>query len=261
MAFTIYHRGFDSSRPITIQIGGEDTGYPIENLEDRNYYTKWQNDNNNEEVEIDFDAGAAIAPDYFAIINHNLTDTNYGIKLEYGTGGVGGSFSSVGYLLGGAATYEDYAVGDSPIWLEIFTAPGSSYQYYRFTIEDKNGTKPNLAVVMLGVAQEFSGSYNWGASVGEAYGNERSRTPGGHYKVNQNWGPKNRFELDFDDFNETDKTAWQAVMDEVQGSLYPFVIKDIDDNLYYVRLIQDSMLFNLIEYQMYGNSIILEEEI
>lgn len=245
----------------SITTGGEESGYPIENISDRNWNSRWQNDDNNEEVVIDFDFGSAIQPDYLILANHNLTDTSYGIKFQYGTGGVGGSFSSAGYQLGDAGTFHDYVSGNSPIWREALTAPGSAYQYYRLTIENKNGTKPYISVISFGVKKTLNANYSLGGSRGLAYGNERRETTGGQIKVNNLWGSKRRFELSWDDIEETDHDYWEDdIFEEIQGSLYPFFIEDIDSEIYYVRCLNDELPFNDIEYQLYGFNLTLIEE-
>ena len=245
----------------SITTGGEESDYVIENISDRNWNSRWQNDDNNETVQIDFDFGSTIQPDYLILANHNLQDTGYGIKFEYGTGGVGGSFSAVDYLVGSAGAYHDYVAANDPIWKETFTAPGSAYQYYRLTIEDKNGTKPYISIISFGVKKTLNANYSLGGSRGLVYGNEKMETTGGQIKVNNLWGSKRKFELSWDDIAETDHDAWEDdIFSEIQGSLYPFFIEDIDSSVYYVRCLNDELLFNDIEYQLYSFNLTLIEE-
>lgn len=245
----------------SINGGGEESGYPIENISDRNINTYWKNDDNNEVVTLDFDYGSAIQPDYFILAGHNLQDTGYGIKLEYSDDGVGGSFVSDGYLIGSGGAYHDYVAANSSIWREALTAPGSAYQYYRLTIENLNGTKPYVSVVSFGVKKTLNANYSLGGSRGLAYGNERRETTGGQIKVNNLWGSKRRFELSWDDIAETDHDYWEDdIFAEIKGSLYPFFIEDMDGELYYVRCLNDELPMTDIEYQLYSFNLTLIEE-
>jgi len=244
----------------TIVTGGEESDYKIENIQDRNINTRWQNDNDNEEVVIDFNFGSTIQPTYLALANHNLQDTSYGIKFQYGHGGVGGSFVSDGYSIGAAGTFHDYVAANTSIWLETFSAPSAS-QYFRLTIEDKNGTKPYISVVSFGVAYSLGANYSLSGSRGIFYGNEKAETPGGHIFVNNIHGSKKRFELSWDDINETDHDYWEDnIFPAIQGSLYPFFISDIDDTIYYVRCLNDELPMSDIEYQLYSFNLSLIQE-
>lgn len=242
-----------------IVTGGEEGDYKIENIQDRNWNTRWQNDDANETVVLDFDYGSTLAPTYLILANHNLQDVSYGIKFQYGHGGTGGSFLSDGYLVGSSGAYHAYVAANSSIWLETFAAPAAS-QYFRLTIENKNGVKPYISIVSFGIAYTLGANYSWGGSRGNAYGNERRETPGGHIFVNNLAGAKKQFSLSFDDINETDKGYWNTVFALIQGSFYPFFIADFDGTLYCVRMLNDSLDITDNEYQLYSLSINLIQE-
>jgi len=247
------------NKDITINGGGEESGYPIENLEDGNWNTTWMNALDTEEVTIDMDFGSSAQPTSLILGNHNLTDINYGIKLQNGTGGVGGSFSGDEWLIGSGVDYENYTASDEDLWVESLN-PSNSRQYYRLTIENKNGVKPEIGVFIICIKYTMGLNYSLGASLGKFYGTEKRITTGGQQKSNQLHGAKNRFQLSFDDIDETDKGYFDSIMDEIQGSLYPFVFTDIDGTHYYVRKQEENNFHDLVEYQIYNKQWILVEE-
>ena len=254
---TIYPFGCGTA---SIGTGGEEGNYKIENIQDRNWNTRWQNDDDNETVILYFDYGEGMTSTYLALGNHNLQDINYGIKFEYGTGGVGGSFISDGYLVGSAGAYHDYVAANSDIWLETFVSPGA-YRYYKLTIENKNGVKPYISVLSYGQSYALNANYSLNGSRGLHIGNEQMSTAGGQMFVNNLYSQKRRFELSWDDINETDHDYWEdAIFPAIQGSLYPFFIKDIDDTLYYVRCLNNDLPMSDIEYQLYSFNLSLIEE-
>jgi len=257
-SIVFYPMSFDKS--ITIQVGGEQSGYPIENLEDGNWNTTWMNGNDTEAVQIDFDFGTGIKPVWFCIGNHNLTDTGKGIKLSQGDTGVGAAYNELEFLIGNGG-YHDYVSANSGLWIETFSAPNSAERYYRLYIEDTTGTKPEIAFISMGTTVfTMNLNYSLGASLGRFYGTEKRITTGGQVKSNQLHGVKEQFQLSFDDIAETDKGFFDAIFTQIQGSLYPFVFTDIDGTNYYVRKQEENNFHDLVEYQIYNKQWTLIEE-
>jgi len=246
-----------SNMTITITTGGEQTGYPKENLEDGNWNTTWMNALDTEEVTIDIDLGADYVCTYFALGNHNLTNTGRGIKVAYDDNN-NGAYAALGYVVGSAGIFHDYTSADEDIWIETFAA--SSFRYWRLIIEDLAGTKPEIGVISLLVKYTMGLNYSLGASLGEFYGTEKRVTTGGQVKSNQNHGVKNRFQLPFDDIDETDKGYFDNIMDQIQGSLYPLFFTDIDGTHYYVRKQEENNFHDLVEHELYNKQWILIEE-
>jgi len=245
---------------VSINAGGEESGKPIENLTDMNINTTWQNDDNNETVTIDWDFGSNIDPNYLIIANHNLTDTDYGIKFIQGSGGVGGSFVVEEYLLGDAGTYHDYTSSDTPIWLETFDEPQQVERYYRLEIENNNGVKPEIGMVVFGDYITLNANYNLGGSRGDGYKTEIRERDGGQIYANQLANERKRFVLSWDDIAETDHDYWETIFSLIQGRLYPFFFTDIDSVKYLVRSEQDELQQTDNEYQLYSFSLNLLEE-
>ena len=247
----------------SIYTGGEEGDMKIENLLYRNWNTFWQNDYNDENVLIDFDTGGdLIRPNYLALGNHNLNDTDYGIKFQYGTGGTGASFTSAGYLLGAAGAYHDYVGANENIWLETLTAPATGYQYFRLTIENSTGVKPKIAVVSFGVSVNLKINYeNGSSSRGYVYNNVSRETIGGQIKTNLLSDIKASFNLSFNYLDEVDKNKWQNdIFEELEAENNPFFFKDVDDNSYYVRITNGDLMFNDSGFQNYAHSISFIEE-
>jgi hypothetical protein len=251
---TLYPYGLITNQ-VSIYAGGEDTGYPIENLTDFNWNTFWQNDNNDEEVILDFDMGLAISVNYLILANHNLNDNDYGIKFSAGHGGIGSSYVADAYVIGSSGAFHDYSSDDGNIWIEEYTLP-ATYQYFRLTIENKSGTKPYIGIIGFGGNKLLlTANYSFGSSKGYVNNNDIFETDGGIQYLNNLWSNKLKWSLKFDDLSETDKGYLDTFIQYTRGSFRPFFIKFIDGTEYYVRLTQDELIFDETEYQLYNTQM------
>ena len=131
-----------SAGMVSITVGGEQSGYPIENMEDRDYNTQWMNDTAAETVTLDIDYGENITPDYLILGNHNYTNPARGIKFCLDANN-NGAYSSLTYLVGSAAAYHDYTGLDLGIWLETFTN-STACRYFRLILEGTSAVKVAL---------------------------------------------------------------------------------------------------------------------
>ena len=247
----------------SIYEGGEEGDHVIENLQYRSWNTFWENDNNNEDVRIDFDTGGdLIRPNYLILGNHNLTDTGKGIKFQYGTGGTGASFTSQGYMLGSAGSYSDYVTADENIWVSTFTAPTDGYRYFRLKIENNVGYKPKIAVVSFGRYVDLNINYDNGSSSrGYVYKSERTQTIGGQWKTNLMSEKKAVFNLSFSHLDEIEKDYWAGdIFETLEVENKPFFFMDVDDNHYYVRITDGELILGDSGFHNFTHSISMIEE-
>jgi len=244
---------------ITINTMTSNTGYPLNNLNDRNKDLYWKEATGNTSGYIQIDLTAARAVDYIILGNHNYTDTGKGIKLQYASDAA--FTADVDYAIGSAGAYHDYTAGDVTNWLEIITEV--SRRYWRLYLEAMGAaTYQQIGTIFMG--EVLTHPVNWNFETGKRgyeYGVQERVTVGGTKRTQKDHDLRRTWEYEFDWISETHYGYITSFLDEVYGNYYPFFFADEDGTLFYGRLATPGLKFDHHTYQAYGVPMRIEQEI
>lgn len=254
--FIIYPKTLNTGE-VTVTTGGSLSGFPKDNLEDKNWGTVWKNDTAAEIVTLDFDLGSDNDVDYLTLGLHNITTSNIGIKFAWDTNN-NGAYSGLTYLVGSAGAFHAFEDANAVIWIENFTQV--TKRYFRFIVENVASFTPEFHIIGMGEKISPMPNYNNDADLGYNYGSEKFQTDGGQIKANKNHKQKREWQIQFENFDETDKIAYDTLLAEIDGGKNPFFISDLDGENHYVRLMQNNLSPIQNEHELYSNNLTLLEE-
>lgn len=241
----------------TITTGGSLSGFPKDNLEDKNWGTVWKNDTAAETVTLDFDLSSDHDVDYLTLGLHNIATSGTGIKFAWDTNN-NGAYSALTYLVGSSGAYHPFEADNAVIWVETFTQV--TKRYFRLIVEAVASFTPEFHLIGMGEMVQPKPNYSNDADFRYNYGSEKFNTDGGQIKANKNHGQKREWNIQFDNFPEVDKTAYDTLIAESEGGKNPFFISDLDGENHYVRLMQNNLSPIQNEHELYSNNLTLLEE-
>lgn len=261
--FSFYAQSIDDAT-LTLNTLDEATGYPKENLQDRNKNTVWKCDTANISGYIQIDLVTARACDFLILGSHNYTDTNYGIKLAYDSADDPG-FAGITYSIGSAIAYHDYQAADETNWIQIIQS--RSKRYWRLYLEAMGAaTNQQIGTIFLGTAFDLAKNPELISDISSGYDVSINQAAGGtRYGQIANTTVRRHWEYDWSYITESEKTKYETWRDLIfmgdKFSLHPFYFTDDNGTtLKYARTI-GRLKFGEMAYQAYKTRIILEEEL
>ena len=236
----------------------EAAGFEVENLQDYNINTSWKGTTTGNQ-NIEFDFGASHDVKYFAL-NHSLSLNSF-VRLY----GDNSSDYSTEVAIHGAV---QVVAGNSPMLLVEFPST-VDYRYYRLKMSGASAV-PEIFLFYIGTPYDMSiqPSYNgFLGGISNPGGGEKvykpivSESAAGARFANQVMTPRRRWEYIFELITGTDYQKLTNLIDDVDGSLRPFVFQDIDETLYFVRLLNEMIGGSPRSFNLYDTApIIMEEE-
>jgi len=248
---------------LTLNTLDEATGYPTENLQDRNKNTIWKCGLANTSGYIQIDLGSSRACDFLILGNHNYTNTAVGIKLSRCVDS-NGDFTPEGFSIGNGG-YHDYVSGNLTNWIETFSSVES--RYWRIYLEAMGiATYQQIGTIFLGTYWDHNHNPEIGIGGSSGYIIENRETSAGRRSANiLNTTVRRQWNYDYKYIIASEETKFNTWRDTIfigKGlSGYPFYFSDDQGTtLYFVRNLGELKLKEHA-YQVYETSITLEEEL
>ena len=252
--FSFYADGIDDA---TLTYSAtETTGYPVENIQDRNKNTILKDAPAVASVNIEIDFGNAKACDFCIIGNLTFSGTGGGypeLDIDYSDGG----WNNVASAVPGGTNYD-----------VLLTWSSQTKQIWRIVFTHSGGTVDNLEIgtVFLGTKFDLSKNPELIPNFESGYNIGSRETPGGLRRVNifnttvrRSWNYKWKY------VTETEKGNYETWRDMIYMSnglsRYPFYFTDDGGTtLYFVRTF-GKLKFSEQAYQAYELGLRIEEEL
>ena len=252
--FSFYADGIDDA---TLTYSAtETTGYPVENIQDRNKNTILKDAPAVASVNIEIDFGNAKACDFCIIGNLTFSGTGGGypeLDIDYSDGG----WNNVASAVPGGTNYD-----------VLLTWSSQTKQIWRIVFTHSGGTVDNLEIgtVFLGTAFDLAKNPELISDISSGYDVSINQAAGGtRYGQIANTTVRRHWEYDWSYITESEKTKYETWRDLIfmgdKFSLHPFYFTDDNGTtLKYARTI-GRLKFGEMAYQAYKTRIILEEEL
>lgn len=131
----------------TFTVTSEATGFPKENVQDRDQASLWKpGDATNPQVWI-LDCGSAMTARASVIVSSNLYSKSVGTKISIDNGD-NPAFPNPIYLVGSAGVYHAPTAADDPVWLERFGIDRSK-RYWRWEFDTGGDTDVEIGDIYL----------------------------------------------------------------------------------------------------------------
>jgi len=235
LAVTFLNDYIGSNSAATISATNEASGFPDDNLLDINKNILWKCGASTTII-FTIDLGVARACDTIALINNDWNNPTSvtGIKLHTENDDDGAWDSAVTYAIGGAGSWETDTAADQPIWYEEFDS--ALRRYWRLTCVGCSGAVPHkLGTILLGERVDLSLNYDKPRSLSVDYGVETWETSGGRKFSIKRHDDRQSFALKWSALSSANKNKFTTLWEETEGGHLPFLFKDTDDSLYFVR--------------------------
>ena len=247
-----YYHGLEAADIDSIT--SEATGYPKENLQDRNFNRIWKSSSapTNQVIHIDLNE-ATLSKEYIILGGNNLYSITGAIS-------VGHTDQSDYSSIVASVAYTAATASDEPTMLRNFLA-ASTDRYWEINLMSLD-SDVEIGNIFIGTDLIHPVPNIWPFPYGDRFDGISLLTgSGGTRHSVKSYGERKVWNLDWEAIDETHKgyfDTWKAI---VEGPHYPFYFSDKDGNLYFVRAVQSEILTVETAYQMYSVRLRLEEEL
>lgn len=258
----VYYENVDDAT-ITVNPAAA-ASYPITNLNDPNKNTKYMPGSAAATTIIfDFGAGKRIC-NSIVLVNNNGNSDAFSIKLSTEDTDDNGWDDVITYHVGSAGAYHASVAADEPHWEETFEGTEVNKRYWRLEM-DSIATTNYIGTALLGifVADIDDWHYDNPRTRVDTFGISTLTTPGGYVHSHKRIELQKRFPLTWSRVSSGWRdTVVDTFWESVNGGHLPFLFKDTDGSLYWVRADNRGHLVNTEdEHKRWGFSLNLKEEL
>jgi hypothetical protein len=221
---------------------------------------------------IDFDLSAAITSANFCIVdNHNLYTAQSNFIVHEGTTSLNLSYAYHG-TLGSAMTNSvstpiAVPTSGSSISLALFSTAQTSYNFdvYFTAVATTYTADITIGEIAIGKSYQISVAPDANPNIISNFASvSKLMTPGGQKYGVITYGERKAWQLSWSYLNATDYASLLAVWQYTKGGLYPMYI-DLGEAatpaLYYVRFVDNTLIFRKLAAEAYEVSVLIESEV
>jgi hypothetical protein len=249
MGNPIYY--YESIEDATITVTGEASGFPKENMQDRNENTKWKAaDNNAQNVNIDY--GSNLTADSIVVGGNNFASIGAWMKAYYSDNG------------------SDYTQANGTITIpatrQLITFSSETHRYWRITaaFESPPGSGPaQIGTIFIGTKLSHTINREWGLRQAWLSNVSARETIGNRVFTNKNGEDRRTWAYRFADVGETQRGNILTHVNTVNNMHKPFYVDlEADGTEYLVRQMGLESGLTDKNYQIYDSDVVrLVEEL
>jgi hypothetical protein len=215
MSNPVFYAADHSGTTFTMSLS-ENTSFPLSNLHTNLAAMLWKSSANTNSQTLKIDLGSAKACDFIGIGAYNW-DTMTTVSFQYATTD-DGNFSD-------PQTVTSAFFGVSAPFIHAFNSV--TKRYWRIIFTNTNSLIPQCGLLYLGLKMAMPYNYNMDVDKNnKQFTTDSKSSLDGTLRTTKQIDGRKRIEASFTLVDDTTATAWQTLLDKIQGKLNPFFFVD-----------------------------------